>query len=136
MLRMMLMTAIVAACAAAQASVPKDATEIEPGVYKHTDSAGKTYKYKKTPFGVVKSADEVSKTPATNATPFGEVKSPAPAPVQAIKVSERGDSLDFERPSPFGSYKWTRKKAELTEAEREAWDRSRAKTTAASGPKE
>ena len=39
----------------AETTVPKDATEIEPGVYRHTDSAGKTYIFRKTPFGIVKS---------------------------------------------------------------------------------
>ena len=59
-----------------------------------------------------------------------------PASVQAIKVVDSGDSLEFERPSPFGSYKWKSKKDSLTPSEREAWDRSRQPTTAASGPKE
>jgi hypothetical protein len=147
---MIVMTVLAVGCAAAEVTVPKDATEIEPGVYKHTDSAGKTYRYKKTPFGVVKSPEkeekgEKSAPPAestkadgrsasTTATPFGDVKTPPAA--QAIKVSDRGDSLEFERPSPFGTYKWKRKKEDLNQSEREAWDRSRQPTTAAPGPKE
>lgn len=150
MFRLIVMTVIAVGCASAQVTVPKDATEIEPGVYKHTDSAGKTYRYKKTPFGVVKSPEREDKAEkavnraestkadtsgdTTTATPFGDVKAPPPA--QVIKVSDKGDSLEFERPSPFGSYRWKRKKDDLNATEREAWDRSRQQTTTAPGPKE
>ena len=36
----------------------KTPTGIEPGVYKHTDAAGKTFIFRKTPFGIVKSAEQ------------------------------------------------------------------------------
>jgi hypothetical protein len=138
--------------ALAEASVPKGATEIEPGVFKHTDSAGKTFIYRKTPFGVVKSPEGAEKAeksaaaetpqsaakagPGATASPFGDVKKGAKT--QDIKVVERGDILEFERPSPFGSYKWKNNKNELTAEEREAWTRARAHQTPAktAGPKE
>ena len=50
-------------------------------------------------------------------------------------MTERGDVLEFERASPFGSYKWKAKKSELKDSEREAWERSK-RQTADSGPKE
>jgi hypothetical protein len=155
MFRILLITAMAVGCASAETSVPKGATEIEPGLYKYTDSTGKTYKFRKTPFGVVKSLDQPAKQAAaeesdktapaaanltsatpkeTTASPFGQVKPPASA--QAIKVVDRGDSLEFERPSPFGSYRWNKKKDDLTPFEREAWDRSRQQSNAASGSKE
>ena len=37
-----------------------------------------------------------------------------PAKSQEVKVVDRGEMLEFERPSPFGSYKWKAKKSELT----------------------
>jgi hypothetical protein len=145
------MTVLAVGCATAEVSVPKDATEIESGVYRHTDSAGKTYIFRKTPFGVVKSLEKTdrpekrdestkearpvaAKAATTTDTPFGQVKANASA--DRIKVSDQGDSLEFERPSPFGSYKWKRKKDNLTASEREAWDHSRQQTTTAPGPKE
>jgi hypothetical protein len=155
---MIIMTVLAIGCAAAEAGIPKDAKEVEPGLYKYTDSTGKTYKFRKTPFGVVRSVDEpgndepgkksvidetakptepaksASSSTTSTASPFGQVKPPASA--QAIKVVENGDTLEFERPSPFGSYKWKAKKDALTPSEREAWDRSRQQTTTTSGPKE
>jgi hypothetical protein len=150
MFRLIVMTVLAVGCAIGEVSVPKDATEIESGVYRHTDSTGKTYIFRKTPFGIVKSLEKTGKpekrdesvkdvrpAPSTAATttdtPFGQVKSSASA--DRIKVSDRGDSLEFERPSPFGSYKWKRKKDNLTASEREAWDHSRQQTTTAPGPK-
>jgi hypothetical protein len=134
--------------ALAEVSIPKGATEIEPGVYKHTDAAGKTFIFRKTPFGVVKSPEQGAtqdKAPApqpstksgTTASPFGDVNN-KPSGSQDVKVVERGDVLEFERPSPFGSYKWKAKKAELTADERDAWTRARERQTSKSpkGPKE
>ena len=142
MFKMIAIASLALGCALAETSVPKDATQVEPGVYKHTDSKGKTFIYRKTPFGVVKSADEpvkasetkpIAEKPAGNATPFGDVKQTGGT--EGVRVTERGDSLEFERPSPFGSYKWKTKKTELTAEEREAWDRSRNRT-ANTGSKE
>jgi hypothetical protein len=85
-----------------------------------------------------KTAPAATLTSATpkdaTASPFGQVKPAASA--QTIKVADRGDSLEFERPSPFGSYRWNKKKDELTPFEREAWDRSRQQSNVASGSKE
>jgi hypothetical protein len=151
MFRLIAVTTFAVSLALAQASVPKGATEVEPGVWKHTDTAGKTSLYRKTPFGVVKSdpskdapeskPGEASKQPAAPATtaatpsPFGSVKA---APDQSTKVVEKGDTLEFERPSPFGSYKWKAKKSELTAEEQEAWTKARGQQAAAksTGPNE
>ena len=133
MFKIIAIAALVIGSAAGEASIPKGATEVEPGVYKHTDAKGKKFIFRKTPFGIVKSADEPLK-PANNAegekrestaSPFGKVN-PAPA-ADYVRVTERGDVLEFERASPFGPYKWKRKKSDLNEAERAAWDRANAK---------
>ena len=131
MTRMILIVAFAALCAAGQAAVPKGAKEVEPGVFRHTDSAGKTYLYRKTPFGVTKSLETAEKAEAPRTskstqatTPFGASSQEKTA--EGVKVRERGDVLEFERPSPFGVSRWTRKKDELTEAERDLWERSRS----------
>ena len=67
MLRMIVMTVLAIGFAAAEASVPKDAQEVAPGLYKYTDSTGKKYTFRKTPFGVVKSLDEPAKTSVDDA---------------------------------------------------------------------
>lgn len=134
MLRIIILVALVVGSAIAETKVPKGATEIEPGVHRYTEPSGKTYIYRKTPFGIVKSLEaptvsndekkDVPKaTPTQNptATPFGSVKPPAKK--TEVKVTEQGDTLEFERPSPFGSYKWKKNKNDLTPEEREAWSR-------------
>ncbi len=114
--------------------VPKDAKETAPGQYRSVDKDGKTWVYRKTPFGIQKFEDKAApQSPAAEAankaaeaheaaatatpgttmpTPFGETKSRAAVPV---KITEEGDTLKFERPTPFGLQRWTRKKTELTE---------------------
>ena len=65
-------------------------------------------------------------------TPFGVSKSdgsaaePAEKPEAPIdmKVTEEGDSVRFERQGPFGPLKWVRRKAELTDVEKAAWERA------------
>jgi hypothetical protein len=94
--------------------IPRDAKEIEPYTYRHTDAQGKTWIYRKTPFGVVRFPEQ----PADQAKPIEE----APESMTAV---EEGDSLRFERVTPFGKVRWTRKKSELTEMERKAWERQR-----------
>lgn len=154
MLRIVLIAGLTIGVVFGGESVPKGATEIQPGVYKHTDSAGKTSIFRKTPFGVVKSSEpaqsvksvESAETATSTrsregATPFGNVK--ANGKKQEVKVVERGDVLEFERLSPFGSYRWKRNKNELTPEEREIWTRNQAGQTPApaaqsssTGPKE
>lgn len=95
--------------------IPKGAVETDPGTFRFTDSDGKKWIYRKTPFGVSRFEDK----PADDAA----VK-PADAS-EGIKAVEDGDSVRFERPGPFGAYKWTKKKSELDESERAALERSR-----------
>lgn len=133
--------------------VPKGAVELSPGLFRYTDGAGKIWLYRNTPFGYVKSAEnsDKSRTKAAVAatadsagaeteSPFGPSKAAAPRPVVPEQpglttVKEDGDVLRFERKSPFGSYKWTRKKTELTSAEQAIWERSRKDDETAAGSK-
>lgn len=131
--------------------VPKDATEVSPGLYRHVDASGKAWRYQRTPFGVsrVEEKPESAREGDTRQTPFGpskvtpqggenrspfslskeslardESKEPATDPT-ITKAVEQGGSIRFERSSPVGTFAWTRKKSELTKAEQEAWNRLR-----------
>lgn len=80
-----------------------------------TGSDGKTYIVRETPFGVVK----VPETPAK------AEKDDENEPPPDLKVREVGDSVEFQRMTPFVPVKWTKKKTELNELERRAWEREK-----------
>jgi hypothetical protein len=86
-------------------TVPAEAKQVGPNLYRLTDSNGKTWNYRKTPFGVSK---------------WEEASTPAPQPVvsQPIAVTDLGDSYRFEKKTPFGASTWVRKKSELTDQEK------------------
>jgi hypothetical protein len=76
-------------------------------------------------------------------TPFGSSKvneesagvKPEEAP-ENLRAFEEGDSVRFERPTPFGTMRWVRKKTDLTGVERAAWERERRAATEAQSPKQ
>jgi hypothetical protein len=141
--------------------VPKGAVAISPVEYRFKDTKGKTWIYRQTPFGYSKSEEKPAavsnagetptpfgasvkagpaEEPPVNApTPFGSrnrAEAPAKTDTDAgITAKEAGDSIRFEKATPFGSYKWTRKKNELNTEEQEAWDRQRSNTTTRTGSK-
>jgi hypothetical protein len=99
--------------------IPASAVEFEPGSYHYTDAKGKKWILRPTPFGISRVEDTGT----------------APAAVQDhsldnTKITEDGDSVKFERPGPFGVYKWEKKKADLDAGEKAAWDREKAKAKA------
>jgi hypothetical protein len=100
--------------APAPITIPASAVKADDGSYHYTDKDGKKWIYRKTPFGIARMEDK----PA-------EIK-PADADA-AIKATEDGEVIKFERPGPFGAYKWERKKSELTESEQAIWKREQAK---------
>ena len=102
-----------AAAPPAEVTVPAGATLTEPGTWTYTDAKGKKWIYRQTPFGIAKSEDKPAQPSAT-----------AVIPITAV---EDGDKIRFERPGPFGVYRWEKKKSELSEDERAAWQRSKAK---------
>lgn len=86
-------------------TVPAGAKEVGPNLYRYTDAQGKTWMYRKTPFGVGKWEDKPSEQPAaSDGVP--------------TKVTDLGDSYQFQRPTPFGTQKWTVKKSELNDFEK------------------
>jgi hypothetical protein len=90
--------------------VPAGAAEVRPGVYRSVDSDGKAWIYRKTPFGVVRTADAEPTAPTT--------------------ATEDGDTIRFERPTPFGVDKWQKKKSELNATERAIWENQQARSAA------
>jgi hypothetical protein len=112
--------------------VPKEAVEVKPGVYRYVDKENKAWLYTKSPFGYMRSSEDAAKTepaPLPNKanpekTPFGESKATT-SNAPTTKVTDQGDSLKFERPSPFGVYRWTKKKTELNDDEKKLWETSR-----------
>jgi hypothetical protein len=100
--------------AASGPSIPAGAKEIEPNLFRYTDPQGKTWLYRRTPFGVGKWEDKPATEPAVEST-----APPANPPV----ITDLGDSLQFVRETPFGPQKSVRKKTELTPEEKALWQR-------------
>ncbi len=101
--------------APAAPAIPDGAKEIEPGTYRWVDPKGVAWIYTKTPFGIMKGPEK-----KLEAQPEG-------AATAGWRVTDLGENLEFERPYPFGgTYRWTRKKTELTDLESEFWQRSQA----------
>lgn len=98
-------------------TLPAGATEVEPNTYRYTDPQGKAWTYRRTPFGLARFEDK-------------PVEAPAKAAPEKIRAVDDGDSVRFERSYPFGTTRWTRKKSELSDVERNAWDEARQKRTA------
>ena len=96
--------------------IPKGAVETDPGTFRYTDSDGKKWIYRKTPWGVARKEDNGTEAVKETARPAGE----------GITAVEDGDMVRFERPGPFGVYKWEKKKSELNENESAALERARA----------
>ena len=98
------------------AAIPADAVQGADGDYRYTDTQGKKWLYRKTPFGVTRMEDtpQFTSTRAADATGAG------------IKATEDGDIVRFERQGPFGLWKWEKKKSELDETEKAALENSQA----------
>jgi hypothetical protein len=88
-------------------SIPRNAVEVEPYLYRLTDANGKTWMYRRTPFGFSKWEDKPIPQPVVDDGP-------------PVIATDLGDSVRFERQTPFGVSKWVRKKSELTDDEK-AW---------------
>jgi hypothetical protein len=95
--------------------IPKGAVESDPGSYRFTDSDGRKWIYRKTPFGVARIPDQPAPARPAAAQAAGE----------KIKAFDAGDSVRFERPGPFGMYRWQTRKTDLSELERAAWNQAR-----------
>jgi hypothetical protein len=109
----------------AELALPAGAKQVELGTYTFTDAQGKKWIYRKTPFGLARFEDK----------PI-EVNGPKAAPGDGIVAKEDGDTIRFERPGPFGTYRWEKKKSELADDEKAAWERSKDKDATAAKSKQ
>ncbi|HSB14724.1 MAG TPA: hypothetical protein VLE22_09705 [Bryobacteraceae bacterium] len=95
---------------AQEIALPAGAQEIAPYTYRYKDDQGKTWIYRRTPFGLAKFEEKL------------DDKADEIAP-ENMRAFEEGDSIRFERPTPFGTARWVRKKSELNDVEKAAWER-------------
>jgi hypothetical protein len=102
-------------------ALPKEAVAISPGTYTYMDPQGRKWIFRQTPFGMAKFEDR--DLPSTEA----EARQKQVAGMRAV---EDGEFIRFERPGPFGTYRWKRKKTELDPIEQAAWDRARGQQPA------
>jgi hypothetical protein len=103
-------------------AIPAGATQVEPNLYRMTDSNGKTWNYRQTPFGINKW--EQTSTPEAAPVPEpvpqstqGSLRS-SQVKTEPIAVTDLGDSYRFDKNTPFGHSTWVRKKSEVTAKER------------------
>ena len=95
---------------AAGLTVPPEAVNIGPGAWRYVDKDGKAWIYRVTPVATVR-------------MPESEYDSNYPG----VKVTERGDTVRFERPTPMGIVTWERKRSELREEEKAMLEYARSK---------
>jgi len=98
-------------------TVPQGAVATSPSTFRYIDSEGKKWIYHTSPFGVTR---EPEGAPQRFVRDYSNVK-----------ATEQGDSIRFERPTPFGPFRWQTKKSELNEMERTVWEREQASHSAA-----
>lgn len=108
------------------AKLPAGAKKVAANTWAYTDPNGKKWIYRRTPFTLAKLAV------AANPEYEGETVVDRRA-VELATAVEKGDSIEFTRPGPFGMLKWTTKKSDLSAYERRVWERHQAKQ-AASAP--
>jgi hypothetical protein len=101
-----------AAPASGPVSIPTDAVEVEPGLFEAKDETGKVWHYTRTPFGVRKFPPERLKdTTAVEAA-------------RIAVLSQDGETVKFERKTPFGTTAWSKSKDKLNAAEKLALAKS------------
>jgi hypothetical protein len=90
-------------------TIPKDAVKEANGSWSYTDAQGKKWVYRESPFGVIRTAV---------AEPAADGQAKPKPPAAATKVIDKGDTVQFERSTPFGPARWEKKKSDLTDEER------------------
>jgi hypothetical protein len=113
--------AAVSVPAATGPQLPDGAVKAADGSYRYTDPQGKKWIFRKTPFGMARFEDK----PLDVSTRAESAKR-----YEDVKATEDGDTVRFERPGPFGIYKWQRKKTELNEMEQTVWSREQSRIAA------
>ena len=101
----------------AAAEIPAGAVKGADGSFHYTDVQGKKWIYRTTPFGIARVEDKPVEAKPLELPP-------------GMKATEEGDVIRFERPGPFGTYRWQQKKTELNEMEEAAWNREKSRAAA------
>ncbi len=108
--------------------LPAGAQAIDARTWRYTDGAGKTWLYYRSPFGLSRAEEKEIVKEAEAAANKDKDKVAAPA----FRItSVKGEVVAFERDSPFGKSKWTKKKSELGAEERLALEQFESAAPAA-----
>ncbi len=99
----------------ADVTIPANAVQTEDGSFRAVDKKGKAWIYRKTPFGVAKS--EEKPLPNTQAAQEDTL----------TKATISGNTVHFEKPTPFGVTKWDKKMTDLDANEQRVVDRQKTK---------
>ena len=95
--------------------IPAGAVAAGENTWRHTDSKGKIWLYVRTPFGFNRMEEEAKS--ASSEPDRSKDKAAAPA----FRVASVKDGLvTFERDTPFGKNKWTKKRAGMSADEQAA----------------
>lgn len=97
----------------APATPPAEAQKIDSVTFHWKDAKGDVWVYKKTPFGWSKMREKE----------LASYQRPEEKQLLMGVVEVRGDTVTFEKATPFSSSRWTKQKSELTADERTALDR-------------
>jgi hypothetical protein len=114
-----------AVAAPVPSAVPAGAVQTGPATWSYTDPKGKKWIYRQTPWGLSR-AEDIDKSADKDPAKAAAQAETLAKEIAATHASRDGDVIRFERPGPFGTYRWTRKPTELTPVEQAAWDRDRA----------
>lgn len=118
--------------AAEAVTIPADAKKVNDYTWSHTGANGVTTWYRRTPFGIMRSTtapDSVPEKPEQTASrergnPFSKETESSVAS-ENVKVSIAGETVTFERGTPFGKSRWSRPMSELTDDERRWLEQSK-----------
>ena len=116
--------AVVLSAAPKPAGIPAHATQIAPGTYRFKDKQGQTWIYRQTPFGVTHFAEGQDRSLTVGAQQAASglrAVAPPDATAANIRATAQGDMIQFERPGPFGVYRWQKKESELNQQEQAVW---------------
>ncbi|BDC50983.1 hypothetical protein F183_A32990 [Bryobacterales bacterium F-183] len=102
-------------------ALPAGAVKIDENTYKLKEKDGKTWVYRKTPFGV-------SRLPEEQFTKQNEAPLIQPAREAKVKVTDLGSEYKFERAHPFGIQVWKKAKKDLTADEQKYIDGAKVET--------
>ncbi|MBI5085104.1 MAG: hypothetical protein HZB13_10970 [Acidobacteria bacterium] len=104
-----------ARAAASRTELPANAQKLREGVWTARDTSGKVWYYSRSPFGYMR-MDEAAYQQASKASEVPGVR----------LVAVEGETVKFERGSPFGKSVWTRKVSELTDEERAVYEKQKS----------